>query len=203
MVRLYQAPMEQVEEVLGDIDNIIRYKDFRYILQSDAVVVYRPFMRGMFHRGVFSEIMYASNTAHKRLFIYMPGELLHIRRFDHYHMMILTLPPTCSTYTSSPGPSTFNKTSFTLGSIGRSSTFIFRIMATEAALLGVPALSYFPEDYYIDRYLQERGAPLFRCKDEEGCVKALRDALKSGRATPPRLEDPTGLIFEVVKDVVR
>jgi len=76
-------------------------------------------------------------------------------------------------------------------------------MATEAALLGVPALSYFPEDYYIDRYLQERGAPLFRCKDEEGCVKALRDALKSGRATPPRLEDPTGLIFEVVKDVVR
>ena len=69
-----EIPMEQVEEVLGDIDNIIRYKDFRYILQSDAVVVYRPFMRGMFHRGVFSEIMYASNTAHKRLFIYMPHE---------------------------------------------------------------------------------------------------------------------------------
>jgi adenylate kinase len=69
-----EIPADQVEEVLLDIDNLIRFKDFRYILQSDAVAVYRPFMRQMFHRGVFSEVMYATNTAHKRLFIYMPPE---------------------------------------------------------------------------------------------------------------------------------
>ena len=69
-----EIPADQVEEVLADIDNLIKFKDFRYILQSDAVAVYRPFMRRLFHRGVFSEIMYATNTAHKRLFIYWPPE---------------------------------------------------------------------------------------------------------------------------------
>ncbi|MEM1597606.1 MAG: hypothetical protein QXP31_10915 [Pyrobaculum sp.] len=69
-----EVPEEQVEEVLLDIDNLIKFKDFRYVLQSDAVAVYRPFMKKMFHRGVFSEIMYATNTAHKRLFIYWPPE---------------------------------------------------------------------------------------------------------------------------------
>lgn len=69
-----EIPAEQVDEVLADIDNLIRFKDFRYILQSDAVAVYRPFMKKTFHRGVFSEIMYASNTAHKRVFIYLPHE---------------------------------------------------------------------------------------------------------------------------------
>lgn len=69
-----EIPADQVEEVLADIDNLIKFKDFRYILQSDAVAVYRPFMRRLFHRGVFSEIMYATNTAHKRLVIYWPPE---------------------------------------------------------------------------------------------------------------------------------
>ena len=69
-----EIPADQVEEVLADIDNLIKFKDFRYILQSNAVAVYRPFMRRLFHRGVFSEIMYATNTAHKRLFIYWPPE---------------------------------------------------------------------------------------------------------------------------------
>jgi hypothetical protein len=69
-----EIPIDQVEEVLTDIDNLIRFKDFRYILQSDAVAVFRPFMKKMFHRGVFGEIMYAVNTAHKRLFIYWPPE---------------------------------------------------------------------------------------------------------------------------------
>jgi adenylate kinase len=69
-----EIPADQVEEVLADIDNLIKFKDFRFILQSDAVAVYRPFMKKLFHRGVFSEIMYATNTAHKRLFIYWPPE---------------------------------------------------------------------------------------------------------------------------------
>lgn len=67
-------PRDQVEEVLIDIDNIIRFRDFRYVLQADAVAVYRPFMYGKFHRGIFSEIIYASNTAHKRVFIYNPPD---------------------------------------------------------------------------------------------------------------------------------
>ncbi|ACB40687.1 hypothetical protein [Pyrobaculum neutrophilum] len=69
-----EIPADQVEEVEADIDNLIRFRDFRFILQSDAVAVYRPFMRRTLHRGVFSEIMYAVNTAHKRVFIYLPPE---------------------------------------------------------------------------------------------------------------------------------
>ncbi|ACB40673.1 DUF354 domain-containing protein [Pyrobaculum neutrophilum] len=69
-------------------------------------------------------------------------------------------------------------------------------MATEAALLGVPALSYFPGDYHLDRYLAERGAPLFRCRDAETCASALDEMLRLGRTQPPRLEDPTPLILE-------
>jgi adenylate kinase len=69
-----EIPADQVEEVLADIDNLIKFKDFRFILQSDAVAVYRPFLKKLFYRGVFSKIMYAANTAHKRLFIYRPPE---------------------------------------------------------------------------------------------------------------------------------
>jgi hypothetical protein len=60
--------------VLRDLDNIIRYKDYRYIQQSDAVVAYRPFMGKTLSRGMFAEINYALNTAHKRVFIHWPEE---------------------------------------------------------------------------------------------------------------------------------
>ncbi|MFN7105862.1 MAG: DUF354 domain-containing protein [Pyrobaculum sp.] len=76
-------------------------------------------------------------------------------------------------------------------------------MATEAALLGVPALSYFPTPYYIDRYLQEVGAPLYRCKDVETCLAALPTVLEAGRGGAVRLEDPTGVIFEVLENVMK
>ncbi len=69
-----RIPRDQVEEVLRDLDNIIRYKDFRYIQQSDAVAAYRPFMGKALSRGMFAEINYALNTAHKRVFIYWPKE---------------------------------------------------------------------------------------------------------------------------------
>jgi predicted glycosyltransferase len=75
-------------------------------------------------------------------------------------------------------------------------------MATEAALLGVPALSYFPGDYYVDKYLQRVGAPLFRCRDEESCLAMVDEVLKTGRSTAPKLEDPVSLIFETAVDVV-
>lgn len=75
-------------------------------------------------------------------------------------------------------------------------------MATEAALLGVPAISYFPQRYYIDDYLAKRGAPLYRCRDLETCLWALREMLRVGRASPLRLEDPSSVIFEVLSGVV-
>jgi len=75
-------------------------------------------------------------------------------------------------------------------------------MATEAALLGVPALSYFPGDYYIDAYLQKMGAPLFRCRDLDSCLVAVGEMLKTGRRDAPRLEDPTILILETAMDVL-
>jgi predicted glycosyltransferase len=75
-------------------------------------------------------------------------------------------------------------------------------MATEAALLGVPALSYFPESYYLDDYLAKRGAPLYRCRDLETCRGALREMFRVGRAGPLKLEDPSRVIFEVVSGVV-
>jgi len=69
-----KIPRDQAEEVLRDLDNIIRYKDYRYIQQSDAVVAYRPFMGKTLSRGMFAEINYALNTAHKRVFIHWPEE---------------------------------------------------------------------------------------------------------------------------------
>ena len=75
-------------------------------------------------------------------------------------------------------------------------------MATEAALLGVPALSYFPGDYYVDKYLQKIGAPLFRCRDEESCLAMVDEMLKTRRGAAPKLEDPVPLIFETALDVV-
>ncbi|MEZ0320170.1 MAG: DUF354 domain-containing protein [Pyrobaculum sp.] len=75
-------------------------------------------------------------------------------------------------------------------------------MATEAALLGVPSLSYFPETYYIDEYLQKNGAPLYRCKGLEQCVETLRLMLKTGKTTPLKLEDPTEVVTKAVADVV-
>ncbi|MEL9989789.1 MAG: DUF354 domain-containing protein [Thermoproteus sp.] len=72
-------------------------------------------------------------------------------------------------------------------------------MATEAALLGTPALSYFPEELYVDTYLISKGAPLRRCRDFESCLKELKRALDEGRTPPLRLEDPTGLILEIAE----
>jgi adenylate kinase len=69
-----RIPRDQAEEVLRDLDNVIRYKDYRFIQQSDAVAAYRPFRGKSLSRGMFAEINYAINTAHKRVFVYWPKE---------------------------------------------------------------------------------------------------------------------------------
>ncbi len=74
-------------------------------------------------------------------------------------------------------------------------------MATEAALMGTPALSYFPEPLYIDTYLAAKGAPLYRCREVDECINKLKTALENGRVEPVRLEDPTKLIIKVAESV--
>ncbi|WP_243665966.1 DUF354 domain-containing protein [Vulcanisaeta sp. JCM 16159] len=53
-------------------------------------------------------------------------------------------------------------------------------MAHEAALLGIPAISYFPQHYYIDDYLMGKGLPLYRCVAED-CLGILNSILKQIR----------------------
>lgn len=77
-------------------------------------------------------------------------------------------------------------------------------MAHEAALLGTPAISCFPQHYYIDDYLMSKGLPLYRCVDED-CLTVLDSILKSDTthvdtsSVLSRMEDPTGLIINEIK----
>ncbi len=75
--------------------------------------------------------------------------------------------------------------------------------STEAALLGTPAISYFPTPYYIDDYLIKSGFPLRRCRPEEllGCISTM-DLTKT-RPSLSGLVDPTDLILDAVKSFSR
>ena len=71
-------------------------------------------------------------------------------------------------------------------------------MATEAALLGTPSLSYFPEHYHVFDYLERIGAPIARCVGEE-CLDAVRRVLAMGRSRPS-VPDPTQRIVELIRE---
>lgn len=77
-------------------------------------------------------------------------------------------------------------------------------MAHEAALLGTPAISYFPQHYYIDDYLMSKGLPLYRCVDED-CLVVLDSILKADNERVDtssilnRMEDPTTLIINEIR----
>ncbi len=80
-------------------------------------------------------------------------------------------------------------------------------MAHEAVLLGTPAISYFPQHYYIDDYLINKGLPLYRCVDED-CINVLNTVIDSNiehvdtSSVLSRMEDPTDLIFREIKRLV-
>nr|KJR74219.1 MAG: hypothetical protein TU35_01430 [Thermoproteus sp. AZ2] len=74
-------------------------------------------------------------------------------------------------------------------------------MATEAALLGVPAVSFFPSDLYIDKFLRDKGAPLYRCNGLDQCLSAVKLALSEGRRGGVKLEDPLPVILEAVESL--
>jgi hypothetical protein len=77
-------------------------------------------------------------------------------------------------------------------------------MAHEAALLGTPAISYFPQHYYLDDYLISNGLPLYRCVDED-CMNVLNKVLDMGiehvdtSSVLRSMEDPTRLIISEIK----
>ncbi|MFB6470087.1 MAG: DUF354 domain-containing protein [Vulcanisaeta sp. AZ3] len=80
-------------------------------------------------------------------------------------------------------------------------------MAHEASLLGTPAISYFPQHYYLDDYLISNGLPLYRCANED-CINVLNKVLDSDIEhvdTNPilsKMEDPTSLIIREIKRLV-
>lgn len=72
-------------------------------------------------------------------------------------------------------------------------------MAVEAALLGVPSISYFPAPLHVEGFLRSLGTPFTRCHGVESCTAALRAALSADRTGPARMEDPIPAIFEAVR----
>ena len=75
-IELKQAEVEEIitpspTTHLNYIDHQIRYRDYRYIDQSDMVVAYRPFYGRQLHVGVWSEIHYAI-LRYKEVLAYVP-----------------------------------------------------------------------------------------------------------------------------------
>ncbi len=74
--------------------------------------------------------------------------------------------------------------------------------AVESALLGTPAVSYFPETYYTDRFIIKHGAPLIRARPK-GLLNAIAKGLKMGKVGLVKgLEDPTNLILNTAEDLL-
>ena len=65
---------DQLREVVKEVDDHIRFRDYRMISQSKALVAFRPFFDKHLSRGVFSEIFYANNVANIRCFMFWPPE---------------------------------------------------------------------------------------------------------------------------------
>lgn len=67
-----RLPVDEVLEVVGEIDRQIEGRDFRLVRQSHAMAAYRPYFRGTPSMGVFSELKFARDAAHKHTHIYSP-----------------------------------------------------------------------------------------------------------------------------------
>jgi len=63
----------EISEVERDIEDYIEARDYRLVSQADALIAYRPYYGGEFHRGVNSEIHFATNAMKERYF-YTPNE---------------------------------------------------------------------------------------------------------------------------------
>jgi len=78
-------------------------------------------------------------------------------------------------------------------------------MTREAALLGVPAINLYPEELYVDRYVMERGFPLFKAKDVNEALELVFKVLDNPRKYRVNtlnmvmdMEDPLTKLLEVL-----
>ncbi|NPA23696.1 MAG: DUF354 domain-containing protein [Crenarchaeota archaeon] len=78
-------------------------------------------------------------------------------------------------------------------------------MATEAALMGVPSVSYFPSRTYIEDLLKSIDAPLIKVSSIVELCSMIDDLLELPRARPrvEELEDPTDLILNKAQELSR
>lgn len=63
----------ELEEVKTDVNENVKYRDFRLISDADMLVAYRPFLGKATHTGVKSELDYASFSG-KPSWMYFPKE---------------------------------------------------------------------------------------------------------------------------------
>jgi adenylate kinase len=69
-----RIPVDQLKEVVEEVDNNIRFRDYRMISQSKSLVAFRPNFGKRPSRGVTAEIFYANDVANVRCFIFSPKE---------------------------------------------------------------------------------------------------------------------------------
>jgi hypothetical protein len=69
-----RIPADQLKEVVDEVDENIRFRDYRMISQSNALAAFRPFFDKHPSRGVTAEIFYANDVANIRCFIFSPPE---------------------------------------------------------------------------------------------------------------------------------
>ncbi len=76
-------------------------------------------------------------------------------------------------------------------------------MATEAALIGIPSVSYFPSRTYIEDLLRSIDAPLIKISNIVELCSMIDDLLELGRTSPrvDELEDPTDLILNKAQEL--
>lgn len=83
-------------------------------------------------------------------------------------------------------------------------------LARESALLGTPGITFFPEELYVDKCLQELGLPLFRCADVSNCLQMLSTCIRNTEnlerlkqfsiSILKTFEKPSDVILRLIRD---
>ncbi|MEM1526057.1 MAG: DUF354 domain-containing protein [Ignisphaera sp.] len=80
-------------------------------------------------------------------------------------------------------------------------------LAREAALLGIPGISLFPEELYVDKCVQELGLPLTRCRSLETCLSTLVEYIREpdrfrcyAQNVLKTLEKPSDALLKLIEE---
>ena len=82
-------------------------------------------------------------------------------------------------------------------------------MATEAALMGTPAITFFPKRLDVEKFLEDMGFPIYHLsidKLRSTILKIIEDPQnyrKNTRELLSKLEDPTSIILERSMDLIK